>query len=345
MFLPVLLVRDYGIWAWVVFAVPNVIGAAAMGWVLPDAEASRKMVEEHRTACRWFSIVTLAFHFYFLGWILIGMFEIQMSWRLALLGLALFPITGSAVRSNRAAPSLAILISLCAAAGLLVAGRIPRLPPHVIPTLNLIWVALPCVLGFSLCPYLDLTFHRARQSTQPAEGRAAFAIGFGVVFLSMITFTLAYTGWLADTATLIPVSVAIILGAHLIGQVCLKVGLHSSAIRAAARWTVVDFIVLLLGPLAALLAVHMSSGYHGLSLFELLYRLFMAFYGLVFPAYAWICMFHKGRRSVWLATVAIAAPMYWMGFIERQMIWLLPGVALVVLAGITQPKMSVRNQT
>src|ERR1051325_4731620 len=34
MFLPVLLVRDYGVWASVVFAVPNVLGAAAMGWVL-----------------------------------------------------------------------------------------------------------------------------------------------------------------------------------------------------------------------------------------------------------------------------------------------------------------------
>src|SRR5690242_7362807 len=34
MFLPVLLVRDYGVWGFVVFAVPNVIGAGAMGWVL-----------------------------------------------------------------------------------------------------------------------------------------------------------------------------------------------------------------------------------------------------------------------------------------------------------------------
>src|SRR6266404_3216610 len=34
MFLPVLLVRDYGLWGWIVFAVPNMIGAAAMGWVM-----------------------------------------------------------------------------------------------------------------------------------------------------------------------------------------------------------------------------------------------------------------------------------------------------------------------
>src|SRR3954471_24793497 len=34
MFLPVLLIRDYGPSMWWAFAVPNVIGAAAMGWIL-----------------------------------------------------------------------------------------------------------------------------------------------------------------------------------------------------------------------------------------------------------------------------------------------------------------------
>ncbi|MBV8780683.1 MAG: hypothetical protein JO353_04735, partial [Phycisphaerae bacterium] len=34
MYLPVLLVRDYGFWGWVVFAIPNVVGAAAMGWTI-----------------------------------------------------------------------------------------------------------------------------------------------------------------------------------------------------------------------------------------------------------------------------------------------------------------------
>lgn len=42
MFLPVLLVRDYGVWGFVVFAVPNVVGAGAMGWVLSAASAEGK---------------------------------------------------------------------------------------------------------------------------------------------------------------------------------------------------------------------------------------------------------------------------------------------------------------
>ncbi len=74
--------------------------------------------------------------------------------------------------------------------------------------------------------------------------------------------------------------------------------------------------------------------YHGLSGFELSYRLFMSFYGLFFPAYVWICIFGKKNWRVWLVAVLIAAPMYWMGFIERQMIWLLPGVAVPFIAGL-----------
>ncbi|MEO6436421.1 MAG: hypothetical protein ABIP55_11780, partial [Tepidisphaeraceae bacterium] len=69
MFLPVLLVRDYGIWGWVVFAIPNVLGAAAMGWTVRDAEASRTLVAAHQTACSWFSLVTLAFHVFFVIWL------------------------------------------------------------------------------------------------------------------------------------------------------------------------------------------------------------------------------------------------------------------------------------
>src|SRR5947199_7998526 len=69
MFLPVLLVRDYGLGGWFVFAIPNVIGAAAMGWVLARPGASERLSTEHRTACVAFSAITLAFHAFFLAWL------------------------------------------------------------------------------------------------------------------------------------------------------------------------------------------------------------------------------------------------------------------------------------
>ncbi|HEY8750802.1 MAG TPA: hypothetical protein VIM11_22650, partial [Tepidisphaeraceae bacterium] len=65
MFLPVLLIRDMGLWGWIVFAAPNVLGAALMGWVLTSPESSRRIVENHGGACRAFSIVTIAFHVFF----------------------------------------------------------------------------------------------------------------------------------------------------------------------------------------------------------------------------------------------------------------------------------------
>src|SRR3954467_4391659 len=69
MFLPVLLIRDYGAWAWVVFAVPNVIGAAAMGWVLRDGD-SEKLTGAHRPMIAGFSFITATFQLFFAFWML-----------------------------------------------------------------------------------------------------------------------------------------------------------------------------------------------------------------------------------------------------------------------------------
>jgi hypothetical protein len=70
MYLPVLLVRDYGPWAWVAFAAPNVIGAAAMGWVLWRPGASERIASAHAAAGACFSVVTILFHVLFVWWVI-----------------------------------------------------------------------------------------------------------------------------------------------------------------------------------------------------------------------------------------------------------------------------------
>src|SRR5437764_7722716 len=70
MFLPVLLVRDYGVWGWVAFAVPNVLGAAAVGWTYRTAAHSEKTVAAHFPAMWLFSFVTAAFQIFFAWWLL-----------------------------------------------------------------------------------------------------------------------------------------------------------------------------------------------------------------------------------------------------------------------------------
>jgi hypothetical protein len=79
---------------------------------------------------------------------------------------------------------------------------------------------------------------------------------------------------------------------------------------------------------------------NGMDARETVYWLFLAPYGLVFPAYVWLVMLRARagavplarRLAVWAGAVVVALPMYWMGFVEREIVWLLPGVAVVLLA-------------
>src|SRR5262249_26957894 len=60
--------------------------------------------------------------------------------------------------------------------------------------IGLVWLAPVSCFGFLACPYLDLTFLRARGALRREAARAAFSLGFGAFFLVMILFTAAYSG-------------------------------------------------------------------------------------------------------------------------------------------------------
>ncbi|MEO0631212.1 MAG: hypothetical protein AAFY46_10885, partial [Planctomycetota bacterium] len=47
MYLPILMVRDLGLAGYLVFAIPNVVGAAAMGWVLRSPASSLALTTRH----------------------------------------------------------------------------------------------------------------------------------------------------------------------------------------------------------------------------------------------------------------------------------------------------------
>ena len=69
MLLPILLVRDYGVWGFVVFAAPNVLGAMAMGLVLQAPGRAARVLDEHRVMAGVFSNFTWVFHLLVLCWI------------------------------------------------------------------------------------------------------------------------------------------------------------------------------------------------------------------------------------------------------------------------------------
>ena len=345
-----------------VFAVPNVIGAVFMGAVLQRPGASEALVRRHGVACWLFSLVTLAFQIFFLFWLVLGLEEsVQKVFLLPLLLVVL--LIGHGDRGSpwtRFASVLLLYVSFAAAVWWLRSGPIIGvLPEPRLSSKELIWLAPVCALGFGLCPYLDLTFHTARQKLPGVPGTAAFALGFGVMFLAMIMLTLLYAGPLLDHARsleldvqpgLLPRSLVV----HVTVQLAFTIMLHKAWVErqpspAGPKAPANGGILALVIGVAAAIGAYRLPDIAGLSGPEVVYRGFMSFYGLVFPAYVWICVIgSKSPRpthqqlAAFAAAVALAAPMYWMGFIQGVTWWLGPGVLVVLLARLfaKEPQMT-----
>ena len=151
----------------------------------------------------------------------------------------------------------------------------------------------------------------------------------------MILFTLWYAKLLdPDVWHNVPRVVAVAIAIHMLVQSAFTIAAHHRSL-AMQRWTDSIRMGTTLGAIAALCPLilwRLLGGDQRSS--ETIYRLFMGFYGLIFPAYLWICMNGVSRRSiaVFVITVLACAPMFWLGFIDEKMLWLIPGVALLLLA-------------
>lgn len=341
MVLPALLLRDYGTPGFIVFALPNILGAAAFAWYTSARDAVSRMADEAAPQA-WFSSATIAFHAFTLSWLAPHLAGVPgpAGGGLALLGGALFAVAAARARGPMTAVSLAVLASSLALCvwGVSRAAPPPELPPATMPGLE--WLAPVAVLGFLLCPRLDGTFHRARASCAGTPGRLAFALGFGLFFAAMIACTAAYAPVLTGASAARTVRFAI--AAHLLLQSVFTVGLHMRelAVRSfkpGAPRPIVS-IALWLACLWAGSAAAAHPGSGPLVSGEIGYRLFLGLYGLVFPAYVWLVAIPRGagvpaRRAlpVWALAVSFAAPFFWMGFIDRQTGWLVAGLACVLL--------------
>lgn len=356
MFFPVFFVGDFGLWGWVAFAVPNVLGAGAMGWVLRKPHAADRLLHDHVTAARWFSIVTILFQLSFGSWF----FEIVLSrfvpWHnvsgplcagLMLVSGAALASLGSAIWHRLAAIvwSLSVLMGVAAwftGSTLGIVGTPPRQD-----TWELALTVPALVFGFGLCPYLDLTFLRVRRETHERAGEIAFWIGFIVFFTPMILLTLLYARGLIDSK-----DISLYIVGHIFTQATFTIGAHLRELFAhgvirthdtfallspsrTAIHTAAACSLVLLAMLSVLLAQapELRPGY---SARRLVYELFMSFYALVFPAYVWIVVIERGlprgtRLTLYVIALVLASPCLWLGYIEQHYIWLLPGVAIPLL--------------
>ena len=358
MLFPVLLVRDFGLWGWVVFAAPNAVGAAAMGWVLRRPEDAAALRARHAAAVRGFTDVTLAFHVLVLLWIGFRLFGPAAFAALA----APVLILPAARRALWGAwlPVVAVGVALLSWGCFAYMGRLPGAwtgvtagplapagLPERLPVEALVAFGAAAAVGFACCPYLDATFLRARASTDVGTGRAAFTLGFLGVFLSMIVGTLLYAGLLipafaGEEVTLSPVW-RIVLGTHLLVQIAFTLACHlreRGELDPHARHLFVPATLVLLALGAVLFADHRVAWLAGTerplgpTVGEATYRLFLLAYGMVFPAYVWLCVLRRGEltRGVLLrfAVVSVLATGLGVaGFLAGRWPFLLAAVVLV----------------
>ena len=353
MFLPGLLLRDHGWLGFIVFAIPNVVGAAAMGWVLTSPEASKRFVEKHSGWVWWFGVVTIAYHVYWALWAgpmirdALGLTDTYLFGAGAVV-VAFAIVSGRIVRAGKA-PALSavlMLVSLGLLVAMLVTGAGDAATDALIEAPKSeysAWFLGPLAsLGFLLCPYLDGTFHHARENLPgKTSGRVGFTVGFGVLFAAMIVLTTRYAGWiLGGGAWAVPEWLGAWLVVHLGCQWVFTVRVHLDRLHAI-RGDSIGTMQISYG--TALLAAGLGLGlaragsHAAMSMGEVGYRSFLWFYGLVFPCavlYRAVRAHSTGvpmQRWMMWAAIGVATPMFWMGFIERQLVWLIPGVVVAVV--------------
>lgn len=354
MFLPVLLIRDFGWWSFPVFAIPNCLGAAAMGWVLRRHGSSMQLQAAHASMVRAFSWVTVLFQAFFLFWLTRSAAP-DRAFSPAAPGLTFMAGLLAAIlpRSSPRTATTSIIVLLVSVA---MGAVWWRTTPHTSwmsgtfssnPT-GLAFLAPVLAIGFLFSPYLDATFHRAAQASESSTPRV-FGLGFLTLFPLMIGLTALYAPSMLSSAhrdefgSALPSAVPTLIAAHIALQLGFTIGAHplgstqrrdpSRPLPAPAKY------LLLLVPvgtavLFSIVRIPPDTG-------EIMYRLFMSFYGLVFPAYVWICMIptlHQPRKPtqrqvvVWVVAVLLAAPFYYFGFIELKYGALAPGVLIPLLA-------------
>lgn len=238
MVLPALLIRDMGMAGFLAFALPNCIGAAAMGVVL-TMKSAKELITKHRGMILTFSIVTVAYHFYIAGFLLPSLLGVASLLFFALGGLCALGVM--LLWKDKGAIFFALAVWIISMTCFLISLGIPEAEAFLIfkesPLLDAsyTWFFLPAsISGFLLCPYLDATFIRARAKTKGKNGVWAFALGFLVFFAAMIIFTTAYghtllEGFAGEENRLTGIW-GILLTIHLPMQMGLTVAWHSREI-------------------------------------------------------------------------------------------------------------------
>jgi hypothetical protein len=216
-----------------------------------------------------------------------------------------------------AAFAVALAGAAWAAGGVPVAERAP-----LVPLPRLLWAVPTIVAGFLLCPYLDLTFHRAlHRAPQPRVAFATFGVAFALMLLGVAA---AYDP--ADGVAAIGPGIAVLWGTQLTYTVAVHLrelglaaredripGRVTMALAAGASLLATPAFAFTLGPrLPDLVAPLLGGETHALLPGEPMYLAFLGAYGLLFPALLWFGGWHRARPAL-LAVLAAGIPCYLLG--------------------------------
>lgn len=339
MFLPVLLIERFGWGGFIAFAVPNVLGCTAMGFLWKRGQTP---LPAHGPMLAGFSIVTVAFQVFFATW-LVSELVPNMSlpwWAAPAVGLVAYLIgLVFSFSSDRDWLGLSLATYALSLAAVFVIGGagVDRVSMRgSLPDDRLWWLVPTLCFGFGLCPYLDLTFHRAARAA--SSSRAAFSV-FGVAFAIMLALTVLL--WFSPDVWYRRAAALVAIG-HIFAQLIFTIGVHLREVRLSpsfsrpiARLIAIALPAIAVGSLALARAL-IDRDHAG----EWTYLGFLSCYGLIFPAYVMVAIV-SGRplRSAgeWIAfgvVIVASIPLYAKGFLFDQTPWLVAPVALFVVWGL-----------
>lgn len=338
MYLPIILLRDFGWPGFLAFAIPNVLGCAAFGYALTQDRA-RQLRERFGMAMRAFAVATILYQCAFLTWKVAGAPSGSSAQLMLLAAMAILFV---AIRRGGASDALWLGIGVAAlgvSAWCASAAGATRLDAigwtGARPASELLCAAPVIALGFLACPYLDLTFHRALERS---PSRHSFAV-FGVAFAAMLVVSaMTFDPASGDALPIWPVLVQWTV------QACATIGMHARELRrglvAVALSLLACGVVLLAAPAMLAPGIRSTLSAGG----EANYLRLLGLYGLAFPF--WLVLRLRGHPP-WLAAMAIlaSAPFLEAGFVGGAGALLLVPPGLLAVLCLARPAHKVRTST
>ncbi|MDA1105472.1 MAG: hypothetical protein O2855_02615 [Planctomycetota bacterium] len=307
LFLPVLLIKLFGWTGFWLFAIPNVIGCTAFGWIV-SGKRGVALARRLRNGIVVFALWTIAFQAFFLARLFLdpsvdaGVHGMGLAAVVIVIGAAL--TTGA----SREPSTAAWMLRAAAGAALGVAAWCLSPASFMVdvaatPLLGsrAAWAAGPFIaLGFLACPLLDPTFHWVRERA----GSAAPFGWFGLFFAA----TLALTGSMAGSGSwhLTP-----LLGVWVVFQVIFTLVLNARCVEAldavsapGAMRRLVSLACVAGGAVAAIAwLVARGAGVIENS-FDVAYLGFLGAYSTIFPTLVFL---GGSNRTALLVATSLAA--------------------------------------